>query len=201
MGCVRFRSAQTSYSLKKPLIMASEAKPSGSNGAARRGRRHRRRRPKKDNSSPMEALRRLAEGKMALDAWQNERLRQVGYYEHYVVPHDTLPQCMNAHTHGFPTKCNHPDLQIVYPLSEDVLHSVFVSALSLIEKSKLQLEDGGLYHKILRGYTVLVRSAVESGRPVRRLIMPDADGTFSELQCADLPPLASAPTLKNEPDE
>ena len=96
---------------------------------------------------------------------------------HY-VPEDPATPFTNIHTHGFPEKFNHKDIQITYNLPMKLAGSLMHEIAGNLANGTVY-EPGKKYDNVLRGYDVTFAEAEECGRPVLRMILPDKDGKFN----------------------
>jgi len=114
----------------------------------------------------------------AYDKKINEIIEKVGWYVHYVFDDDSTPNEVNIHTHGLVEKYNHPDIQICFALPQKVAHGVLWAAVN-------QIADGVVFttrkrfEHVLTDYDVVFANAVENGRPVLRMILPDKNNNFN----------------------
>lgn len=106
-----------------------------------------------------------------------ECIQKYGWYAHYVPSGDTTPFGANYHTHGFPEKFDHPDIQICMPIPNNSIHSLGWRAVEYIEAGN-KFEPGKFYDCILENHSVQFIHATECGRPVLRMILPDKEGRF-----------------------
>lgn len=129
--------------------------------------------------------------------WENNCLKEVGWFAHYVGDDKNYPTEFNAHTHGLVEKYNHRDLQIVVPLPPAVCHGIFWNIIKRIEKGE-KFKSGDVISDIAENdYKTKFVNAWENDRPVLRVIIPDKDhnldrgkftSEFFDLQYADLDP-------------
>lgn len=104
---------------------------------------------------------------------EQEMMQKNGWYAHIVADEPSLPLGFNYHTHGFPESFQSPDIQIILPLDQRVVHGVArIIAQRLREGRKFKLgeREGDL---LGGGFDVMFVEAVESDRPVWRVILPD----------------------------
>lgn len=115
-------------------------------------------------------------GKEAMITWENEMMALHGWYVH-CVPDDTeAPNNFNCHTHGISDTFNHPDLQICMPMRQKSFMGFFHLLVGRIRNGE-RFKPDVIYPDIMEGdYKVTFISATECGRPVLRLIFPNADG-------------------------
>lgn len=117
---------------------------------------------------------------------EKELLKETGFFCHGVMgDEENSPSGYNFHTHGLPETYDHPNIQIVYPIPPDVFQSVINSAVGAIKDRGVKFELNVAYDHILEGMNVQFAWAVEEGRDVLRMILPDQDGeTMMELMKA-----------------
>lgn len=113
---------------------------------------------------------------------QHDRMmKKFGWYAHYVPDDLTSPTEFNAHTHGFEESWGHPDVQIVFPLPQEVAHSIFWNIARAIKEGKpFRFSAGKPYADIIEKYHVTFAWAKEGGRRVLRIILPDEKGAFAK---------------------
>ncbi|MGP8216766.1 MAG: DUF4262 domain-containing protein [Bacteroidia bacterium] len=128
-------------------------------------------------------------GLEAMHKRHDELLKKYGWMVHFVTPDDDYPFKINIHTHGFPEKFNHPDMQICLPLSPDYAQGIMHNIARKLEKGKV-FKANKKYKNIIEGFAVLIHPATEDGREVLRIVFPDKHGSFdsqfSESQLKDI---------------
>jgi hypothetical protein len=117
-----------------------------------------------------------------------EKLRRIkeegpGWYAHY-VPDEAYPLGVNIHTHGFPEKYNHPDIQLCVPMPQQQAHSLLWGFVSTIEEKRESdpawvAPEGARVSGFLKNHDVLFLPVEECGRTVLRVILPDPGNQFS----------------------
>lgn len=108
---------------------------------------------------------------------ESEWLAKYGFYIHYVSAEtggtgSGLPA--NIHTHGLPESFSHFDLQIVLNVGREIALKLLHNCVNLI-KDGTKFVPGVDYDKIAN-LPVRFIGAMECGRPVCRLIVPDRHG-------------------------
>ena len=98
-----------------------------------------------------------------------------GWYAHLVQVDPHSPTGYNCHTHGVVESWEHPDFQIVLPLSPENAHGVLCVLIDRIKHGE-QFESGQIVDRIVDGYSVLFSEAKECDRTVLRVIFPSKDG-------------------------
>lgn len=99
-----------------------------------------------------------------------------GWYSH-IVPENER-RC-NYHTHGMGESFGHLDFQLVLPIDPAVLHGLATTLVNRVKGGE-RFESGMRVSRVVRNYDVLLVTARESGRPVLRVILPDAAGNLEE---------------------
>jgi hypothetical protein len=120
------------------------------------------------------------EGLESVRQWQDEMMDKHGWYVHFVTDHDTdSPTGYNVHSHGVQESFGHPDLQIVAPLPPELAHSLLRILVDRIKVGE-SFKPNKKYDKIIRTLSVTFTEAVEGGRTVLRMILPDSTGALDE---------------------
>lgn len=110
-------------------------------------------------------------------AMQDELMKKYGWIVHFVAQDGSYPYNVNIHTHGFPEKFKHPDMQICAPISQETAQGIMNNLAKRLEKGNV-FKSGKKYKNIIEGFLVLILSAKEDGREVLRIVFPDRDGSF-----------------------
>lgn len=109
---------------------------------------------------------------------EKDMISKQGFFCHMVFP-ESENDLANYHTHGLPQSSDHPDIQVVIALSKDqygpIIHGVYEKI-----KDGTKFEVGIQYDEIIRNMPVEFIWAVESGRDVLRMILPDTNGNTSK---------------------
>ncbi|PFU44221.1 lipoyl synthase [Bacillus cereus] len=110
-----------------------------------------------------------------LDAWEEQMLKEHGWYMHYILAEDNDGIHANYHTHGLAENYNHRDLQIVLNIDMDLAEDIFHI---IIEEIKLgnRFEEGIEYPSIIEGDSIIMKSFVEMDREVLRVLLPNERG-------------------------
>jgi len=116
---------------------------------------------------------------MALSKKQQESIEKAGWWAHIVPSGDNTPFGYNYHTHNFEEKFNHLNIQIVYPLPPDLAHALILDVIENIIEAKVKIQVGQKYEGVMANYKVEFIRAVETGRNVWRMVLPDANGGYS----------------------
>lgn len=111
---------------------------------------------------------------------EQKMMGEYGFFCHMVpMGDDSSPTGINYHTHGLPETLNHPDIQIVLPISPMVFGPIIHSVFDFIkEGNKLEVEKK--YSNFLKDYDVEFAWAIENDRDVLRMILPDVNGGLSK---------------------
>lgn len=118
--------------------------------------------------------------------FDRKAMEKFGWYCHFVPGDEQSPTGLNMHTHGLTVSRNHPDLQLVLPLSMQILHGVFCRAIQLIDEGR-PLEAGQIRHDILSNeMPVRIVKATECDRSVLRIILPDENGCVDSGELDEL---------------
>lgn len=103
--------------------------------------------------------------------------------EKFAVPSMNEFELINIHTHGVLEKYNHPDLQVVLPLNQQLAHYVMWELVNLIKSGKT-FKAGDISEEVISNYSVYFINAYENDRNVIRMIMPDKNGTLNDPRYA-----------------
>lgn len=120
-------------------------------------------------------------GEEHVDKLEKDSINEYGWYAH-IVPDDDVrntPTGMNIHTHHLPESFNHPDLQIVVPVSfnkVNIMMGILHSVVDNYIKKGIKLEPGKEYSEVIKNYKVTVAKTKECERDVLRIILPGPDG-------------------------
>jgi hypothetical protein len=118
----------------------------------------------------------------AHDAWAADCMTKYGFYTHFVFDddHDNSPSGVNLHTHGVTESVGHPDFQITISLDPEIANGIFHNLYDRV-KAGDRFGEGVVASNILGGgMKVTFINAVECGRSVLRVILPDPDGNISK---------------------
>jgi len=133
------------------------------------------------------------EGLGAVVEWEMNCMEKYKFYSHFVA-NDPEPYA-NFHTHGIDLSWKHPDFQIVVPMDPKIALDLFWSFVERIKEGE-RFGAGDVVQKIIKGHDVRLIEAVECGRKVLRIVLPDPQWRFpgdpgcDELyagQIADIP--------------
>lgn len=108
-----------------------------------------------------------------LKTWEDEHFKKSGFYMHFVSGEHFI----NAHTHGFDRSWGHLDFQLIFPVSQKVVGSIFWSFADRVKAGE-RFEAGTSVDEIIEDFPVRLSSAKEGGRDVLRVILPDKNGKF-----------------------
>lgn len=131
-------------------------------------------------------------GMAAYRQWEAKMMAEYGFIYHTLEDDTTSPTRHNVHTHGLLKRFGHPDLQMIAQIPSEVACYYLETIVRRIKNAE-QFKAGD--HVTLNGYACLFVNAIESGRPVLRIIVPDKDGNLERdkmdavvaEQYADLP--------------
>jgi hypothetical protein len=118
-------------------------------------------------------------------AWEKDKMETIGWFIHCVDGDNSVPYEFNCHTHGLMKTYNHPDLQIVLRLNPAIAQNILSSFVEQI-KSGTQFQHGSLVNHIIRNFNVLLINAVEDGRNVLRIILPDKEGNLEPQEMTEV---------------
>ncbi len=97
-------------------------------------------------------------GLEAMHARHDELMKKYGWMVHFVTPDEEYPFSVNIHTHGFPEKFKHPDVQICLPLSPENAQGIMNNIARLLGEGK-KFRANKKYKDIIEGFPVLMLSA------------------------------------------
>jgi hypothetical protein len=100
-----------------------------------------------------------------------------GWYAHFVLAEDESGVA-DIHTHGIEQTFGQPDLQVTLPLPTSeakVILRLFHNVVDYI-KQGVELRNGVYLDRVVSGMKVKLVAAEEGGRPILRMILPDAQG-------------------------
>lgn len=123
-------------------------------------------------------LEQIADRMLNMQEWEQQMLREKGWYTHAVPAeqYKDAPNLANYHTHGLSETMSHPDLQIVIPVDAKVAHSIFGQFIEQI-KGGLTIQDGDELH-LNPKYMCQFKTFRETGREVLRIILQDKGGKY-----------------------
>lgn len=110
--------------------------------------------------------------------------KQAKWAVHAVVDSEEAPTGFNCHTHGFEKQFSHPNVQIVAPVELELAGQLMYACANYIENNG-KIIPGKLYPKMFNFLVdkdfeepvdVTFAEAIEGGRKVLRLILPDYRG-------------------------
>lgn len=136
------------------------------------------------------------EGLAKVDAAAERAMLTTGWYAHCVPNSDKTPYGFNYHTHGMERSFQHKNIQIVLPIDFQVAHSLATAIINEVKKGK-KFEAGVEYEGIMaNGFKVKFVDAIESQRPVLRLLIPDKNGKYKGQFAAQLTMLDNQGPIK-----
>jgi len=109
-------------------------------------------------------------------------MKKQGWFAHMVAEDSTMPYGFNYHTHGLVESFGHLDIQVVLNIDPRTVHMCVTNLIEQIKDGK-KFKHGDRVDKVIQSttdieYQVLLVNAVESGRNVLRMIIPDAAGNL-----------------------
>lgn len=119
---------------------------------------------------------------------EREAQKKFGWYIHIVDRgDDSCPYGFNAHTHNLRKILDHPDLQIVFPLPQDIVQPIFTNLVTMMKNENRRYTAGEVYypHNGDKSYPITFINAIESGREVLRVILPDRYGKVLQDEFED----------------
>lgn len=110
-------------------------------------------------------------------AHEQEMLDKYGWVVRYVFETDAheFDGLANIYTKGLPESFGHPNIQVVLPLPQDIIHSVLLGMVESI-KTGVVFESGVISDEVLRGMPVTFKTFKNNGKEVLRLLLPDPNG-------------------------
>lgn len=136
-------------------------------------------------------------GKMKLaEPKRGQKIRGCGFYIHYTAP-EGYDDFVNYHTHGLKESRNHKDFQIILPADSEVIYSAttydaFVALptnlkaiCEIIWNLVAKIDEGEVFepgmeiYEPLHNYSIKIVDAIENGKEVLRVLLPDENGEFN----------------------
>lgn len=116
------------------------------------------------------------------DGW----LKKYGFYIHSVFPAAGQEHLgFDHHTHGIAESFRHPDFQIKLGVAQGIAAALFHDFVNRIKEGErftvgasAALPDGTFLNGFLHGFPVKLVAAVENGRELIRIVLPDPQGRF-----------------------
>jgi hypothetical protein len=130
-------------------------------------------------------------GMEAVEKMQEEAIKKYGWYAHFVQDDPRCPANTNAHTHHVMESFGHKDFQICLNIRPELSHMILADAISQVKKG-VKFEPGKKYDKIIANYQVEFIEAIETGRPVLRILIPDKNGKYEGMYAEQLTKLNNA---------
>ncbi len=117
--------------------------------------------------------------------WTRTQMNKYGWICHFVATGDEQTSTgFNAHTHGLQENHQHADFQIVIPLPEKVAHAIFITLADRVKAGE-KFAAGQKLDEVIQQMQVKLIDAVECGRAVLRVILPDKAGKLDLGEIAD----------------
>jgi hypothetical protein len=109
-------------------------------------------------------------------------MKTVGWHAHIVAEDPSAPYGANYHTHGLVESFGHLDIQVVFPIDPRTIHGIVKKLIDQIKDGK-KFKHGDRVDGVIQSatdieYQVLLINAIEGGRNVLRMIIPDAAGNL-----------------------
>jgi hypothetical protein len=110
-------------------------------------------------------------------------MKEFGWYAHVVIDAKSYPNNNCIVTRGLPESFGHTNLQMCFPMKEEVGHEIFRLAIEQIKHGTKFIADGKTrYSDILgNGFRCAFIERKDGEMPVYRLLIPNPDDTFSGL--------------------
>ena len=120
----------------------------------------------------------------AAEKMQQKCIEKYGWYLHHVTDDSFCPNNTNSHTHHLTESFGHKDFQVCLNIRPDIIHAILTNLVEEIKKGA-KYEVGKKYDGILTGYQVEFIDAIETGREVLRLLLPDENGKYEHSPYSD----------------
>jgi len=117
------------------------------------------------------------QGMDAVAKHDREAFEKMGWYAHYVVDEPGAPHNVNYHTHGVQESWGHKDLQVCLPLPMEIIHTIVDLIVERIKGGET-FQAGKKAFEVIETLAVTFKDVEEGGRPVLRVIFPDANGSL-----------------------
>lgn len=123
-------------------------------------------------------------GTDALLKMQEEAVKKHGWYAH-IVQDPRCPANTNIHTHHVMESFGHKDFQICLNINPNTSHGLLADAVNEVKKG-VKFEPGKKYDNIIKNYKVEFIEAIEEGRSVLRMLIPDENGEYKGVYAEQL---------------
>lgn len=107
--------------------------------------------------------------------WEDERLKNPGWFIHAIQGDSEYPFDCNFHTHGLQQNYEHLDLQIICPVDHRMIATVFTTLAGRIKDGEV-FESGQIVDDVLGPIPFKLEKVSEDDREVLRIIFPDKEG-------------------------
>jgi hypothetical protein len=115
---------------------------------------------------------RIQKWKERIQKWRDKQIKEHGWYMHYIED--------NYHTHHVLESFGHPDFQTVMNMTEETISGILSNFVDRVKDGE-KFSAGQIVEGIAdNGYKIKLVGAIEDGRPVLRLIIPEANGNLDE---------------------
>jgi hypothetical protein len=131
------------------------------------------------------------EGMESVKKMQADCIEKYGWYTHYVFDDKMCPSNINIHTHHVFESFKHKDIQVCLNLRPQLIHQIIANVIEGI-KQGIKYEPGRKYAGIIDNFKLEFIDAVEDGRPVLRLLIPDENGQYEGVYATQLTKLNNA---------
>src|SRR5580692_7078439 len=92
------------------------------------------------------------EARAQFEQWALEKMKEYGWFAHFVSDDEDSPTRFNTHTHGLPETFQHLDLQIVVPMPAKVAHGILCNIVNRLKEGE-RYQAGDVLEGILdNGY-------------------------------------------------
>lgn len=131
------------------------------------------------------------EGREAVKKMEAESIEKYGWFVHYVFDDKMCPSNINIHTHHVFESFGHKDIQVCLNLRPELIHQIIANVIEGI-KQGIKYEPGRKYAGIIDNFKLEFIDAVENGRPILRLLIPDENGKYEGVYATQLTKLNNA---------
>ena len=125
---------------------------------------------------------RIQEHLQQLNEQEQEWMRTLGYYVHFVFPteSDDWPDgFIDMHTHGLDMMADHPNFQIVLAVNQNTLKGIIDDLVQRVFAG--ERFTPGRYDNVIKNLDVeLVEAVDDDGESLLRVILPDPEGNLSK---------------------
>jgi hypothetical protein len=115
----------------------------------------------------------------AIAAWEQQCIRDYGFYVHYMVEDPNQPYQIDAHTHGLMETFDHSDLQIVLPLPQETTIKLFQVAVDML-KTGTRFQPYKKYPNVIEDSDVVFIPVSDGKVSYLRMIIADEAGVLEK---------------------